>query len=223
MDKALYNTTANCPICNKSFEVTKVRAKSSKVAGRDTDFFVYYEGINPVLYDVWVCEHCGYAAQSDKFVDINDRDAKVISNILSPKWTKRSFSGERSIDNAIEAFKIALLNLQLIKAKPSEITKVCLRIAWLYRLKNDEKEKDFLKFALNGYMETYDKEAFPVDKLDEGTCLYMIAELNRRIGQINDSVKWFSRLIGSPEGRKNQRIMEAAREQYQLAKEQLAK
>lgn len=221
MNNSLYNTTMECPVCLNQFEITKVRSKTSKVLSRDSDFCVHYEGINPILYDVWVCENCGYAAQQDKFSLIYDKDAKSIKETLSPKWHKRSFAGERTLENAIEAFKIALLNLHVKKAKSSEIAKVCVRIAWLYRMNNDEKEKEFLKFALNAYTETFEKESFPADKMDESTCLYMIGELNRRVGQIEDSVKWFSRLIGSPEGRQNAKLIEAAREQYQLARGQL--
>lgn len=221
MDNSLYNTTVTCPVCSKKFEVTKVRAKTSKVVSRDSDFCVYYEGVNPLLYDVWVCEHCGYAALQDKFEDITPREASIILEKLTPRWNKRSFAGERTIENAIEAFKIALYNLQLRKAKASEFAKVCIRIAWLYRINKDEKEKDFLNFALKNYMETYEKERFPVDKLDENTCMYMIGELHRRVGNLDDSVKWFSRLVSSPQARQNPKLIESAREQYQLVKDQL--
>lgn len=221
MDSSLYNASVTCPVCSKSFEVTKVRAKTSKILSRDTDFCVYYEGVNPIFYDAWVCENCGYAAQPDKFSNIKSNEAEIIKSALTPKWNKRSFAGERSVENAIEAFKIVLLNLQLRKAKPDEIAKVCIRIAWLYRLVKDQRESDFLRFALKGYTDTYEKGSFPIDKLDESTCLYMMGELNRRIGQADESVKWFNRLISSPEGRQNQKLMESAREQYKLAKKQL--
>lgn len=223
MDSALYNKEIKCPVCQKKFEVTKVKSKSSKVINRDADFCVYYEGINPLFYDVWVCEHCGYAAQSDKYEAIQIKDSKIILDTISPKWSKRSLSGERNLDNAIDAFKLALINLQVRKAKSSEIAKICIRIAWLYRIKNDDKEKDFLNFALKGYNETYEKERFPVDKLDEFTCMYMIAELCRRVGNSDDSIKWFSRLISSPGARNNPKLIEMAREQFQLVKEQNGK
>lgn len=222
MDNALYNKEITCPVCQDKFQVTKVKSKTSKVLNRDSDFCVYYEGLNPLLYDIWVCEHCGYAAQADKYEDIPFNDSKVILQAISPKWSKRSMSGERSLDNAIDAFKLALLNLQIRRAKSSEIAKICIRIAWLYRIKNDEKEKDFLNFALKSYSETYEKERFPVDKLDESTCMYMIAELHRRTGNLEDSVKWFSRLISSPGARNNPKLIEMAREQFQLVKEQAA-
>ncbi len=222
MDSSLYNTSIPCPVCSKKFEVTKVKAKSSKLHSRDSDFCVYYEGINPIYYEVYVCENCGYAAQADKFDSISSNEASIILKNISSRWTKRSFSGERTLDTAIEAFKLALYNMHLRKAKGSELAKICIRIAWLFRLKNDEKEMDFLKFALKGYSEAYERENFPVEKLDEFTCLYMIGELNRRIGNLDESVKWFSRLIGSPEARKNPKLIDMAREQFQAVKEQMA-
>lgn len=219
MNEGLYNKTVKCPVCMKNFDATKVKASACRVSSRDSDFCVFYEGINPVFYDVWVCEHCGYAAQNDKFDQIRPQEAKIISDNLSVRWTSRSFAGERNVEAALETFKLALFNLQLRKAKQSDIAKVCLRIAWLYRMKKDTKENDFLKFALNSYLDVYEKEEFPIDKLDEYTCMYIIAELSRRVGNIEESVKWFSRLIGSAEARKNPKLIESAREQFQLVKD----
>jgi hypothetical protein len=221
MNENLYLKKIMCPVCGKNFEITKVKSKACKVASRDTDFCVYYEDLNPLFYDIWICEHCGYAAQSDKFEDINSKDAKLLKEKLAPRWAGRSFAGDRSIEMAIEAFKLALLNLQVRKGKASEFAKICIRLAWLYRIKEDQKELEFIKHALKYYSETYENERFPVDKLDECTCLYMIGELHRRAGNYEDAVKWLSRLISSPEARKNPVLIEAARDQYQLVKGKL--
>lgn len=222
MNEFLYNKEVICPVCKKRFNVTKIKIKGCKVASRDTDYCIFYEGLNPLYYDVWVCENCGYAAQADKFGDIGDRDAKIIRENLLPRWKKRSFAGERSVDTSLDAFKLVLYNLQLRKAKSSEFAKICIRIAWLYRMKNDEKEHEFIKYALKYYTDTYEKENFPVDKLDEFTCLYMIGELNRRAGKYEEAVKWLSRLISSPDARRNPALIETAREQFQLVKGKLS-
>jgi len=221
MNENLYNKDVTCPVCKKKISITKVKSKACRVSSRDTDFCVYYEGLNPLWYEVWVCENCGYASQADKFEEIADRDAKALLEKLAPKWKKRSYSGERDIDNAIETFKLLLYNLQLRKAESSDYAKVCIRIAWLYRLKKDEKEKEFIGHALKYYREAYEKERFPIDKLDENTCLYMIGELNRRVGNYEEAVKWLSRLISSPDARRNPALIETAREQYQLVKDKL--
>lgn len=221
MEDNLYSKELVCPVCRKKFNATKVKIKACKVDKRDTDFCVFYEGINPIFYDAWVCENCGYAAQADKFPDIPAREAEILLKKIAPKWKKRSFEGERTVEAAIEAFKLVLLSHQIRGAKASELAKVCMRIAWLYRMKADARELDFIKFALKYYTETYEKERFPADKLDENTCMYMIGELNRRAGNYEEAVKWLSRLISSPDARRNPALIETARDQFQLVKEKM--
>ena len=222
MNENLYNKKVTCPVCSKEFNVTKVKIKACKVDGRDTDFFIYYKGINPILYDAWVCENCGYAALSDRFPDISSKEAKIIKENITPKWAKRSFEGERDADAALEAFKLVLYNYQLRGVKASEMAKVCMRLAWLYRMKDDPKENDFMKFALNYYVETYEKQNLPADKLDENTCMYMIGELCLRTGKYEDAVKWLSRIVSS-RSTKSKALKEMARDRYQIVKDKLAK
>ncbi|NLL06283.1 MAG: DUF2225 domain-containing protein [Clostridiaceae bacterium] len=223
MKDSLYSKEIKCPACEKKIEVTKVKSKACVVSSRDTDFCTYYESINPILYDVWVCEHCGYAAQEERFEELTYIEAKKIKNNITPLWKSRKFIGERDIESALETFKLALYNLQIIGAKSSDLAKVCIRIAWLYRLKKDEREYDFLKFALGFYTEAFDKETFPIKKFDEYTCMYLIGELSRRVGLFDESILWFNKLISSPMARTKKTLIESAREQYYLAKEQREK
>ena len=223
MNDLLYNKKVMCPVCNREIEVTKVKTKGCKVKSRDTDMCVHYEDLNVLFYDVWVCENCGYASLQDKFEGLFTRDIAIIKDKISKNWVQRSFTGERDSDKAIEAFKLALLTLKVRNAKASELAKVCLRIAWLYRDKGDtKKETEFLNFALNSYNEAYLKERFPLDKLDEFTCMYIIAELFRRVGKLEEAIQWFSRIVSSAEARRNPKLIDMARDQYQLAKDQLA-
>jgi uncharacterized protein (DUF2225 family) len=220
MEEALYNKNVTCPVCEKKIEVTKVKSRSCIVSSRDTDFCVYYKTVNPMFYDAWVCEFCGYAAQSERFEEISSKNVEKIIKEITPRWKKRDFTGVRDIEKAKEAFKLALYNVQTIDSRPSDYAKVCLRIAWLYRILKDEREEKFLKHALKFYYEIYEKEELPVGKMDKFTCMYMIAELNRRVGNYEEAIKWFSRLVSSQEARENKVIMEMAREQYYIAKEQ---
>lgn len=206
-------------MCKNEISVTKVKISSIRVASRDTDLCVNYEGVNPIFYDAIVCESCGYASLSDKFEDINAREIMKVRSEITSRWVKHSYEGERDVDKAIDALKITLLNYQARDMNSSDIAKVCIRIAWLYRLKKDEeKEKHFLQCALDSYKDTYYRETFPVGKLDEATCVYMIAELYRRLGNTEESVKWFSRLINSPEGKKNKALLEQARDIFMSMK-----
>lgn len=221
MNDGLYNKQIECPVCNKKFNITKTKMKALRIEKRDADFCIHYKTINPLFYEAIVCENCGYASLADKFDEITYKEIDVLLEQLAPKWTKRSFSGGRTVDDALEAFKLVLITDQIKGSKSSELAKVCMRIAWLYRFKNDKRELDFLRFAEHHYDETYTNERFPADKLDESTCMFMLGELNRRLGNYETSVKWFSKLISSPEARKNAVLMEAARDQFQLVKEMM--
>ena len=219
MDSRLFIKKIQCPVCGETFETVKVKIRSCKLKTRDSDFCCYYEDLNPLLYETIVCENCGYAALSDRFENITDKETKIIRESIKPKWVKRSFCKERSIQDALEANKIALYNLQVRNAKASEFAKVCMRIAWLYRELNDEKEKDFLKFALDNYIKAFENEKFPIDKLDENTCIYLIGELNRRLGNKEEAIKWFSRVVSSQAARNNRMLMDLTREQIQAIRE----
>lgn len=219
MNDSIYNKTLTCPACEKTIEVTKVKSKACIISSQDTDLFVVYKDINPMFYDAWVCKFCGYAALSEKFEDLGFNDAKKVKESISAFWKSREFTGERSVEHALEAYKLALYNLIKIEGAPSDFAKVNIRIAWLYRIKQDEKEMNFIKSALRYYTESYNTEKFPVGKLDECTCMYMIAELNRRIGNYQEAKFWFSKLINSPEAKDNKKLLENARNQYHLTKE----
>lgn len=219
MDDSLYNKSLTCPACKKTIEVTRVKTKACIVSSHDTDFFVIYKGINPMFYDAWVCEFCGYAALSERFEKLGINDVKKVNAAITAFWKSRKFTGERNVEDALEAYKLALYNLIKIGGAPSDFAKLNIRLAWLYRIKQDEKEMDFLKSALKNYTESYDKEKFPIGKFDECTCMYMIAELNRRVGNYNEAITWFSKLISSPEAKNNKMLLENARDQYHLTKE----
>ncbi|HOP74463.1 MAG TPA: DUF2225 domain-containing protein [Bacillota bacterium] len=217
--KTIYNTTVVCPACEREFTATKVRLNAYRVLSQDSDFAAIYEGVNPILYQVFVCEHCGYAAFQDRFDQLNPKERKIINTQVGAYWKHKSYSGERTLDSALEAYKLALYCLQLRKAKSSEIAKTCLRIAWIYRWKGDQREKDFLKFALELYTEAYQSEDLPFDKMDAPHCIYLIAELNRKTGNLEEATKWFGRLFSSPEARQDKFLWDLAHEQYQLVKD----
>jgi len=226
MDSGLYNVTITCPVCSKEIQVTKVKSNACKVVSRDSDFCTHYATVNPLLYDIWVCSHCGYAAQRDKFSDISFKNSKIIREKVTPRWNPRDFSGERDIDTALVAFKLALYELELLPtSKSSDFARTCMRIAWLYRINDKDsgskdKENEFLNYALQHYVKAYESERFPIGKFDEITCTYIIGELYRRTGNPEESLKWFSKIISSPAGRNNARILELTREQIQLIKEE---
>jgi uncharacterized protein (DUF2225 family) len=221
----LYNTHITCPVCQNKVEYTKVRTKAIRVIKRDTDFCPWYEGENPVLYEAVICPECGYGAHISSFDKINKYEIERIKERITSRWHKRNFSGQRTIDEALEAYKIVLLNLNEREAPKSEIAKICLRIAWLYRYKNEKaNENKFLKFSLENYKLAYSQEDLSLGKFDEFTCIFIIGELEKRLGNYNESRQWLSRLIMSysdplKKSRVSPKLIKSAREIIQEMKQ----
>ncbi len=215
MNSSLYQAEVKCPVCETSFSTSRVRSRSCIVKDRDTDFCVYYKGCNPILYEAVVCTQCGYAALYERFNDIEPGDAEKVYEEIAPKWIKRDFSGERDIEDAIDAHKLALYCGQLRKNTPADmVASICMRLAWLNRMKGDtEEEQRFMVNALKQYLILYDIGKTP-EKMDDITLIYLIGELNRRTGNTTDAVLWFNRVVSHGAARRKPLIVKMAREQW---------
>ncbi|PCD07216.1 hypothetical protein CMV16_13985 [Peribacillus simplex] len=70
---------------------------------------------------------------------------EIILEKVSSHWVPHHFSKERSIKDAINTYKLASYCGALKKEKHIILAGICLRIAWLYRIKqNMEQEERFL-------------------------------------------------------------------------------
>lgn len=218
---SLYDREATCPVCNLNFKVKAVKKGSFKPVKRDSDSFVYYSGINPYFYDVWLCNNCGYTAMEADFLKIKPSQIPLISENISVKWQGKLYPDTYDVNVAIERYKLALLNYFYMKAPASKKAMTCLKLAWMYRIQEDkEKELAFIKQAIEGFESAYSNEAFPIYKMDKFSVLYILGELNRRAGDYDKAISWFSQIIITPGA--PQRVKEKARDQRDLINEALA-
>ncbi|MBC7960360.1 MAG: DUF2225 domain-containing protein [Vallitaleaceae bacterium] len=240
MDSGLYPVLATCPICEKSFNVIKVKSAALKLDHVDEDFCMHYKGINPILYDPWICEHCGYAGFESNFDTTLENERVALRKNCLIKFTddpsKNPFEltdfhkkvsdyldalsdeGERDHKAALLAFEILVTNLEIRNAPPSIKGRALLRIGWIYRLMKNPKELDYLKEAATCYANTYLIEPLPIGKFDGATCAYLVGELNRRTGNLKDAMEWFGRVLRSPQTSETARTIEKARDQIQVVK-----
>ena len=104
-----------------------------------------------------------------------------------------------------------MLNSVIIERKESTKAMICLKIAWMYRLLSDEtNEKIYLNQALLSFNDTYINEKLPVYGLDKFSIMFLIGEINRRIGEEETALRWFSEVITSIGS--TQKIKEMARD-----------
>jgi uncharacterized protein (DUF2225 family) len=216
----LYDKSISCPVCGHDFKTKKVKSNFVKVKKRDTDFRAEYVNDNPTFYGVDVCPNCGHARFESDFQDVNEAAKKTIKDKISSKWKKKDFCGERSINDAAEAHKLALLNYNLTHYKISTIAKVCLRLSWFYHgLENDLGDR-FAQHALDSYEQAYTQENLDENPKEELTILYLLGELNRRFGRYKKAMDWFSLALRSPVINDEKFLSESVKDQMRIAKKE---
>lgn len=207
----LFDKSVTCPVCGSTFKTKAVKSKSARISSKDSDFFIRYSSkVNPYFYDVWICNSCGYAALKSDFDKIkNYRKELVLSNI-TPKWQPREYPDILDEKLAIEKYKIALLNAMLTDAPDSTKAMISLKIAWMFRtLENTTQENVFMGQALEGFIDAYSKEVFPIYGLQRDSLMYLLGELNRRLKNYDDALLWYSKTIVNTNA--SYRIKELAR------------
>ncbi|RHW54182.1 DUF2225 domain-containing protein [Clostridium botulinum] len=216
----LYDKEVTCPVCGNTFKAKSIKTSSYRILKKDSDLFIRYSIINPYFYDVWVCNECGYAAMKRDFSKIRSFKINSVKEKITPTWIPRVYPEVYNIDIAIERFKLSLLNYVVIGSPYSKKGFNSLKLAWMYRLKDDyEKEKLFLNEALESLKEAYSSEDFPMYGMDRYTAMYLIAELMRKAGNTEESLRWFSNVITCPGI--SSRLKNLARDQKDLIKEEI--
>ncbi|MFD2670739.1 DUF2225 domain-containing protein [Marinicrinis sediminis] len=220
MVEPLYTIQQQCSLCETPYHSSKVRPKFKKAMSRDSDFCHYYEDerYNPEYYVVQVCPTCGYAHTENFEAKWNEAAKKQFFDKIAANWTFRDYGGERTWEDAMSAYKIALVCAQITQQSDRVIAGLLHHIAWLYRYrKQHEQEKRFLQFALDAYIRVYEIEGVSVNN---AKLMYLLGELQRRLKNYNEAIRWFSRVVN------DQKIMDAAmiaacREQWAVVREDM--
>ncbi|AOT72370.1 DUF2225 domain-containing protein [Geosporobacter ferrireducens] len=223
MNQDLFDREIQCPVCKNIFHTKRVKSSACRIEKRDTDFCVVYSSTNPMFYGAHVCPMCGYAAMESVFKDITPQGKKVIETAITKRWVQRSFGEERSVYDAIEAHKLALICGQVLNHKKGALGNICLKLAWFHRFINNEREREFLHHAQTCFEEAFLHESLPIGNLDEVSLTYLIGELNRRLGKYEESIDWFNKAVENPLIKRNKKLEAQAREQWRLAKEEFKK
>ncbi|MBO8164448.1 MAG: DUF2225 domain-containing protein [Brevibacillus sp.] len=223
----LYDKSIICLNCEHTFVTKKVRQGTQAVASRDADFCTYYkeQAGNPVLYTVCVCPRCGFSFTEQFSSPLSAQARKHVQVKITAKWTAKEFGSVRSLRTAIAAYKLAIYASQLTDQPYSVKAGLCLRLGWLYRyLKDNAEELRFLRLAVEQYEQSYVHSDYRVgDKeMSEVRLLYLIGELNRRIGEFDQAIRYFSKAISLKGQTIETGIIQMAHEQWSLARETYA-
>lgn len=194
----LFDKQVICPVCDSHFKTKTVKSKSPRVMAKDSDFFVRYSVANLYFYDVCICNSCGYAAMRSDFEKLKSHKKELVLSNVTPKWKPREYPDILDEKLAIERYKLALLNAVLINLPDSTKAMISLKIAWMNRLLDDTTQETlFLKQALEGFNDAYTKEILPIYGLQRDSLMYLIGELNRKLGNYQIALLWYSKTIVS--------------------------
>ncbi|MDI6703281.1 MAG: DUF2225 domain-containing protein [bacterium] len=218
---ATWQKSVICPVCEAEFTTENVRQDAIRVKGRDTDFMVYYEGINPNLYLVWVCPKCYYAALRDDFQTLTKKEQKILQDTISKRFSiskMADFTKERDEILGILSYELAGFCYEQRKSSNEKLASIYLREAWVAREIGDwdveheclEKSSSFYKKA---FYEDYDL------KMAKSEIMYLIGEISRRLGNYEEAISYLAKVF-EDKGAK-QKIADLAHNQYYLAKKDL--
>jgi uncharacterized protein (DUF2225 family) len=214
----LFQIDAKCINCEQKFKTSRVRPSFKKVSKRDTDFCSHYKDVNPDYYVVRVCPYCGFAATEHFSERMNEEQKRIFYEKITSRWSKKDYGKERDWESALHTYKLALLCAQIKKESDRVIAGLLHHISWLYRYKgNVEQEERFLTYTLEAYIRVYEQEG---DDVNNAKLMYLIGELNRRLRNYNEAVRWFARVIN------DKKIMDAGmiracREQWAQMREDM--
>jgi len=220
--ETLYDKKYTCAMCESTFTTKKVRSRFVKVLNFDTDFApLYADGFeNPNFYYINVCPDCGYSFTDDFSSYFPPGAKQVIQDKICSQWVPHDYGAERTIQDALNTFKLAAYSSMLKKEKHIVTAGLYIRIAWLYRsTENLDQELRFLKLALKEYTESYSTGDYKGTQVSELRLMYLIGELSRRLGQTQDAVRFFSKVIEKQRQSVEPQIIQLAKDRWQEMRE----
>lgn len=220
--KPLYDKKVKCPICSANYTTKKMRSRFIRVEKIDSDFFTHYKDkeLNPIFYEVSVCPKCGYAFADTFSTSFPPNAIELIKSQITANWKERDLSEERTLEQAVDVYKLAILSGSLKQEKSVVMAGLCLRLSWLYRmLEEPVQEMRFMKLSLEKYKNSYIESDYIGTQLSEMRLIYLIGELSRRIGDRDEAVKNFSKVVNHKNRSFETKLVEMARDQWYVIRE----
>jgi hypothetical protein len=211
----IFDKTIKCPVCDNNFTAKIMKTGKARLIGTDYDLRPRHEGIDSVKYEVYLCPHCGYAALARYFPVIGTAQAKLIKEKISSDVKLKKYNDDiYTYEEALERYKLCLVNAVVKRAKTSEKAYICLKMAWLFRGYHDymmadthqspeilvalmQEEQKYLTNAMTGFTEAMATEEFPMCGIDEHTMEYLLAQLYFHFGKYDESSQLISKLLTS--------------------------
>ena len=188
----------NCPVCGRKTRIVmnKVRLVAETI---DFDFCVHYKDFNPYLYTIWVCEHCGYAADDVKFQErLPERVRKSIKDFLEENNFKTPFVDTRTKEEALTLYEMAIYFNKIFEKSLGRQALLYQKMAWLCRIENNEaKEKEYLLNCAELFEQSINTERYPIGKVGDDLATFTIGVNYYLLGEFDKATRFLSGIINS--------------------------
>ena len=193
----LYTRKVTCPVCGSVFEVIVFMASKLRAAGQDPELRNRYAGFEPLLYSVWVCPECYYAALHDSFNQLNARQKTALQENAPARRRKfGALAPEGSLARAVQGCLLVLENLNQTGADPFLKARLWLRLAWLSDDAGSEQDaRQARQNALALYEEAYFGSRKVLSPEQEQQMAYLIGELKYRLGDRKEALHFWRRAV----------------------------
>lgn len=222
MTNPIWLKEVKCPACDTVFKTARVRPSALKIKKGEADFHKVYEDLCPLLYAVTSCPYCNYSARNDDFDGKTlEYHPEILKLAIAIKDSKKNLkfpeTKETDMETAVKKHLLAITFAKQYKPEdPLTIAGLYMHIAWMYRENgNTEKDLEYQKMALDYYVKTFEKGSHIPEKLGEPGILYLIGELNRVLGNDNEAVTWFSRVVKNSQIKNFPNIENLARDAWE--------
>jgi uncharacterized protein (DUF2225 family) len=193
-----YPISLTCPVCDEIFTSNEIG--SCGYGSKRTDFRPNYWGFNPVIYFYHLCPSCGFCARKKIF------ESKLDNQELREELNKIGPISEDSLSKKLERAIICLEimnDLGITKKNNFELANSWLDPYWW--AESNKEEIKFGKVVLNYFEKAFNEEQVPTDQIF--AVKYLIAEINRRIGNAETANIIFDEVISLTENNKEQEFI----------------
>lgn len=188
----LFNTDVSCPICHTKFAGVRTRVSRLQAAEHRPDFRAVYRNFEPNFYYIWVCPNCLFAYPERQYGRISQGAIRRGQAHLEehPPQTSFVFDGQRTLDQVITSYYLALDTFEVVRATPEQWANLWLRLMWIYEdLGEEARAKDAAEEASKYFAESMSATARSAAGDQQ---LYIImGELNLRLGKGGDAFRNF--------------------------------
>ena len=209
-----------CPICEKNSRVVKPKARLN-TERRDVDHCVHFKDFDPYLYTVFACENCGFAAEEKKFSGVMPNKTKEsLREFLSQNDMKIPFSEERSPQDALSFFELAILFSELTDHSKGRQAILNLNAAWVCRCEGmPDRERVYMEQAAADFSDALDNERWPINGISDDMAVYLCAAIYYLLGDYDRSTTWLGRTMNNANLRTTSpKLFEQARDIWQEIK-----